>query len=206
MGRYSPSPRGNRATSSQWRNRNALVCKTSIEPGQHRPGCPIPLRLAAGLLILSQSTGVRIPEGDPVLTGIPFDRVDEFWPQIEPILLRAILRTDGRHSWLSVKNACRNQDWQLWAAFEDPTMAKCVAAMTTQLLTFPTGVTDCEITLAAGKVIPRALPMLEIVETWAKSLGCASLVLNGRPGWCRILNSTDTPFEESSRVLRRSLR
>jgi hypothetical protein len=146
-----------------------------------------------------------LPYNDTLLTltGIPADMVDQYWPLVEPLLMRAIIRTEGRHSWLSTKNACRNQDWQLWTAFEDPTMTRCVAAMTTQILTFPTGLRDCEITLAGGAVIPHCLPMLDIVGTWAKSIGCAALTLTGRPGWARILE--DRHFEESSRVLRRSL-
>lgn len=136
-----------------------------------------------------------------IFTGIPADRCDEFWPLIEPVLLRVINRTEGRHSWLSVKNAIRNQDWQLWAAFSDLEMTRCVAAVTTQILTYTTGVKEIEYTLTAGDVIPDCLQFLAIIESWAKSQGCQAVTLIGRRGWSRMLPQ----FEESSVVLRKPL-
>lgn len=143
----------------------------------------------------------RRPPLPIVFTGIPADRCDEFWPLIEPILLRVIARTEGRHSWLSVKNAIRDRHWQLWAAFSDATMTRCIAAMTSQILTYSTGVTELEVTLAAGDVIPACLPCLDVVGAWAKSQGCQAMTLNGRKGWGKMLPS----YEESAVILRKSL-
>jgi hypothetical protein len=91
---------------------------------------------------------------------------------------------------------------QLWAAFSDQTMSQCIAACVTQLATYPTGVMDCEIVFAAGDVIPGCLPMLDLIETWSKSIGCTAMTLTGRRGWARILSSSHS-FEESATVLRK---
>ena len=151
-------------------------------------------------------TVAQILPGAPdqlVFTGIPSNRCEEFWDRVDPVLWRAIVRTDGRHSSLSTKHAIQNQQFQLWVAFEDASMRECVAALVTQISTYPTGVRECEIVFCAGDVVPRCLPLLELIEAWAKSADCTAIALTGRRGWARILNSNH--FEESATVLRKRI-
>lgn len=152
---------------------------------------------------MSQETVVRIHVGEPSLTftGIPSDRCDEYWPIIEPVLSRAIARTDGRHSAFTTRRAILDDKMQLWAAFEDDGMSKCVAALVTQTVIYPTGVEELEIVLCAGKVFPDCLELLGYIEAWGKSVGCSKVRLIGRKGWSRALAG----YSEIAVVMERDL-
>jgi hypothetical protein len=134
-------------------------------------------------------------------TGIPPDRVDDFWPIVSPVLWRAIVRTEGRHTLLTTKHAIQDVRMQLWCAFTDATMTACQAALVTETATFPSGHQSCEITFCAGDVIPDCLPLLAMIEDWARGVGCTSMRLIGRKGWSKVLPA----YEESAVMLERSL-
>lgn len=136
-----------------------------------------------------------------IFTGIPSDMVDEFWDRVSPVLWRCIIRTDGRHTLITTKHAIQDNRMQLWAAFSDPEMTTCTAALVTETLTYPSGEQECEILFCAGDVIPGCLPLLSQIESWAKSVGCKGMRLHGRRGWAKILPT----YEESSVVLRKAL-
>jgi hypothetical protein len=139
---------------------------------------------------------------DPVtFTGIPTDRVDEFWPQAEPFLWRAILLTGGDETLTSVRNDLRDGHRQLWMAFDDPTMAAAVMAVTTRLVTFGSGRMKCEIAHIGGDELDRWLGFLPVIEAHAKSEGCCGMRLIGRRGWVKMLPL----YAESAVVLEKPL-
>lgn len=142
-------------------------------------------------------------ESAPVFTGIPPDRVEEFWGRISTILWRAIIRTEGRHTLLTTKHAIQDSRMQLWAAFDGPDMETCIAVLVTETAQFPSGHISGEIVFAAGEIIPDCLPLLGLVESWAKSVGCSSLRLIGRKGWSRALKTMG--YEETAILMEKAL-
>jgi hypothetical protein len=165
----------------------------------------IPDSLVAERRALDSETLVRIQTREPIFTGIPADRCEEFWFRIEPVLWPAILRSEGRHTSLTVKHAIQDQNMQLWATFSDQSMERCINAVVTSTATFPTGIQECEIVFCAGDVIPDSLPLLQVIEKWAKSAGCTAMALTGRRGWAKILSSRQFSYEESAVVLRKAI-
>lgn len=136
-------------------------------------------------------------------TGIPADRVDDFWPQAEPFLWRAVLLTGGDETLLSVKNDLRNGDRQLWAAFTDPGLGAMVMAVTTRIVQFGSGRRKCEIAHIGGDDMPRWLGFLPVIEDWARGQGCCGMRLIGRRGWIKVLAQFD--YADSAVVVEKAL-
>lgn len=120
-------------------------------------------------------------------TGIPADRVMDFWAMAEPFLWRAILLTDGDETLTSVRNDLRNGDRGLWMAFDSPTMERALMAVTTRLVTFGSGRVKCEIAHIGGDDMARWLGFLPVIERWAREQGCVGMRIMGRRGWERAL-------------------
>lgn len=135
-------------------------------------------------------------------TGIPSDRAAAMWSVVEPVLLPAILRSNGRHTALTTRRAILDDKMQLWACFDDALMTRCRAALVTQTVEYPTGLQEAEIVFCAGEgVLPDCLPLLDIIADWASSVGCHRLRLLGRLGWSKVLPT----FAVSAVVLERNL-
>ncbi|HYM31802.1 MAG TPA: hypothetical protein VEU47_10905 [Candidatus Cybelea sp.] len=78
----------------------------------------------------------------------------------------------------------------LWVAFDG---TDCVACATTAIDHTPARKL-CRITSASGvntKLWDRFMPM---VEAYARNEGCASLRVEGRKGWKRVLKDFDEPW------------
>lgn len=150
------------------------------------------------------ATPASDPQPDPMtFTGIPADRIMDFWPQAEPFLWRAILLTGGDETLTSVRNDLRNGDRQLWMAFDAPDMTRALMAVTTRLVTFGSGRKKCEIAHLGGDEMPRWLGVITIIEAWAREQGCCGMRLFGRPGWIRMLSQFD--YADSAVLLEKPL-
>lgn len=146
----------------------------------------------------------RVDAQDPTtFTGIPTDRIMEFWPQAEPFLWRAILLTGGDETLTSVRNALRDGDRQLWMAFDAPDMVRALMAVTTRLVAFGSGRRKCEIAHIGGDDIARWLGFLPVIEGWARGQGCCGMRLIGRRGWVKVLAQYD--YADSAVVVEKAL-
>lgn len=136
-----------------------------------------------------------------VFTGIPSEKAEEFWPLVEPVLLRAIFMTDGRHTAVTTRRAILDDRFQLWCGFKDSAMKECTFAVVTEILSYPTGIQEISILFAAGDILPDNVSILGLIEAWAISVGCTEAQLIGRKGWARVLKD----YEEVAVVLRKRL-
>jgi hypothetical protein len=140
---------------------------------------------------------------DPTtFTGIPTDRIMEFWDQAEPLLWRAILLTGGDETLLSVRNDLRNGERALWMAFTDPSMTTALMAVTTRIVTFGSGRRKCEICHIGGDEMRRWLGFLPLIEAWAREQGCCGMRLIGRRGWVKML--ANFGYEDSAVVVEKA--
>jgi len=76
---------------------------------------------------------------------------------------------------------------------------KLVGVVVTELLKTRTG-KQCFIRHCAGEDIKNWFHYLETIETWARSEGCDSIEMIGRPGWERMLG-----WRKQAVVLRKAL-
>jgi hypothetical protein len=123
-------------------------------------------------------------------TGIPANRIKDFWLQAEPLLEKAIARGSDETT-VSVLIALCQGARQLWAAFTGPDMETMLMAVTTRIVTTGAGRKICEIAHIGGTGIERWLQFLPVIEAWAESQGCGLVRLIGRRGWVRMLAQFD---------------
>lgn len=93
----------------------------------------------------------------------------------------ALERSGGTHLFSDVKGAIMQGTMQLW-----PAERGCVV---TELVKYPRKKV-LNLFLAGGD-LDQILSMSEDGEKWAKSEGCAAMVMTGRHGWKKSLSSRD---------------
>ena len=84
----------------------------------------------------------------------------------------------------------------MWLAWSDH-----VEAAATTILTEADTSRACVLTACGGRNMKRWLPLLEIIEAYAKAEGCDRLRVFGRKGWQRMLED----YRVTNIILERSL-
>ncbi len=133
------------------------------------------------------TSGAALQPDTVTFTGIPADRVDDFWEQAEPLLWRAIILTGGDETLLSVKNDLRDGRRGLLAAFSVLSMDRMLMAVTTRLVPSGSGRVKCLIGHIGGDDMEKWLGFLPMIESYAREQGCVGMKIVGRKGWLRVL-------------------
>lgn len=150
-----------------------------------------------------------------VVTGIPKERVEEFWSRLERLTLKACLAADMNHTPISVKHAAMDGLMGVWAAWDVPYgedfycetahggdwLLDCVGLAFTELGVYPSGRKVMEVTLCAGEGVNGWVNGLDQIEADAREKGCSQMLINGRRGWARVLNG----YEDAGAILRKDL-
>ena len=116
--------------------------------------------------------------------------------------IKRALDFEGSHTVADVCADLRQGKAQLWIAGDGKTIDGIVVTTVTQ---YPQR-KECFIWLLAGErgsaySWPRINEMLGEIETWAKTLGCDLVSLEGRSGWERVLPE----YEKTKVILERRL-
>jgi len=131
----------------------------------------------------------------PQLVCVDPGRVDCFWPLVAPLLKAAITRTNlDRFS--DIERDVLSGRSLLWLAWSDH-----VEAAATTILTETDAERICVLTACGGRDMKRWLPLLEIIEAYARAEGCSRLRIFGRKGWQRMLEN----YRVTNIILERSL-
>jgi hypothetical protein len=119
----------------------------------------------------------------PQLVCVDPNQVGRVWPHVAPLLKAAILRTNlDRFS--EIERDVLSGQSLLWLAWSDH-----VEAAATTILTETDAERVCVLTACGGRDMKRWLPLLEIIEAYARAEGCDRLRLFGRRGWQRMLEN-----------------
>ena len=103
--------------------------------------------------------------------------------RVKPLLVRALAH-GGTHGFHDLQKDLGAGEAQLWLAWDgDGPRAAAVTTITNYPL-----YTECLIWLCAGDGRDGWLHALEGIEIWAKGQGCATVAIQGRPGWKRVLD------------------
>ncbi len=109
-------------------------------------------------------------------------RVQEVWPAVKHLILRAITRTGLSHT-AEVEYDTLYGDGLLWLAWDGRT----IKAAATTVLTDTDDGPVCVLTACGGEDMRQWLPLLTKIEAYAKTEGCRCVRIFGRKGWARML-------------------
>lgn len=114
--------------------------------------------------------------------GIPADKLDEIWPQIEPFIIKACKRSFGRYEAIDFYKNLANRDMQLWVSEKHREIeAVCV----TEIINYP-HLRCCNIKLGTGKNRENWQHFRNYIERWATEQGCQRVESIARMGWEKI--------------------
>lgn len=140
-------------------------------------------------------------EQDPTaryhVSSIPARLVDHFWKFAEPYIKRALDHTSGEFTPEDIKQFAKDQYIQLWLVSEGE---KVVAAVTTEIVVYPSRKHLRVITLA-GSNAPEWTGLVDtILQDWAKVSGCNAIEAFVRKGYVPVLNKYGYVFKYSTVV------
>ena len=123
------------------------------------------------------------------------------WPQVQPIIDRALVHSHGRLDASSQFDLLINGTDNLWVATKDD---EIIAAIVTEVATLPTGMKLLICLFCAGKEFSEwSEEMHQKLVSFAKDNDCKAMELTGRKGWTRLLKRWD--WETEYTVFRKEL-
>lgn len=111
--------------------------------------------------------------------------IDTVWDEILPLLDAACEYNGGRYSANDYLSDLRESDKQLWLVRNDGMLR---AVVVTAIVNFPLK-RCCSIDICTGEGLAEWGHLTQIIEHWAKSLGCDAMFLTARPGMERLLSA-----------------
>lgn len=119
------------------------------------------------------------------VTAVPQAVVDVVWPDVAPMMQRAVDTSGERYTVQAVYEEIMAGNLALWIVMDD---AKPIAALTTRVVDFPLKRT-LSVDWIAGERMAEWLPRVnELFTEYAKTYGCCQLEGRGRKGWLRELS------------------
>jgi hypothetical protein len=115
-----------------------------------------------------------------LVRGIPADEITALWPRLEPLVGRALARSqdytlDEVHQSLREE---RRQCFATWPEIDTICITSIEVRPARKVLV---------IWWKAGRLHSDWYDMLKATENWGKSLGCTRIEFRGRKGWERVL-------------------
>ncbi len=118
-----------------------------------------------------------------MIIGIPYTDIDQWWPLVEPFVVRGLEYADGKYAPEDIRRGLDERTYQLWMA--NILDSICV----TTIVDYPRK-RVCNVLLAAGNRLHRWVDEMDAtISAWAKEKGCQSIETYGRPGWERVLKN-----------------
>lgn len=117
------------------------------------------------------------------LIGVQAEQLPLVWEQVAPLLEKVFAHSNGEHTLETIYPLLANRDAQLWIGCDK----EIVHAGLTQVITFKTGKQIVEIFFLGGERMDEWLPHIDIIEKWAKQIGCSEVRISGRKGWEKVM-------------------
>jgi hypothetical protein len=117
---------------------------------------------------------------DLSFSAVPYEVVDLVWPDVAPMLERAVETASGAYDLRYVKDEIDARRLGLWVALEGTTP---VAAITTRIAELP-GKRIIAMDWIAGSRMSEWLPTAQkVLQDYAAAHGCSEMHGAGRKGW-----------------------
>ena len=116
--------------------------------------------------------------------------VEYVWDKVEPILARAVSRSEGELKTNDILDLITEGDMQLWIVSENK---EIIAALVTQIITYPQK-RILRLVSLAGEDFNKFKHFLDMVQSFAIQKGCTALELWGRKGWKKLLPEWNSKY------------
>jgi hypothetical protein len=131
--------------------------------------------------------------------------VGPVWPLVADLIASALDRGGGLTDFAMVARAVLDGRWLLWLAQDRPptdtTPASYTFAVAVTSLATANGKKFCTVVACGGRDLDLWYDLIERIEDFARDEGCASVVIQGRRGWARVL----TGYEPIATIMERRL-
>ena len=109
------------------------------------------------------------------------------WPHVRPFIASALkLDPVERFRLEDVLNGLLNATLRLWISWDDEKQ-EIEAAGVTEIIKYPSGISELRIWLVGGRNMRRwGKPFADMLEQFARDMGCAVITGGLRRGWIRI--------------------
>lgn len=134
--------------------------------------------------------------GDCQLVCVDPKEVHKVWPHVARMIRAAVLRTNLSHTH-DVEYDIMNGDALLWLAWN----GQKIEAAASTIIRETDSEKLCVLTACGGENMHRWVPLLELIENWARGEGCKRVRIYGREGWLRILQN----YKKTHVIVERSL-
>jgi hypothetical protein len=121
-----------------------------------------------------------------IIAHNPPEEVDRFWPQIEPMLAKAVAYSNGRHDTQDIYFGVSCGKLQLWIIADD---GKVCAACISEIRDYPAK-RYLNVLFCGGSVrsaLHLSSELSDKLKEFALYNRCDGMELAGRPGWERLL-------------------
>ena len=114
--------------------------------------------------------------------GVPADKLDSQWKEIEPFIVSACKRSLGRYEAVDIYKNLANREMQLWVSKRH---GEIEAVSVTEIINYPR-LKVCHIKIGTGKNRKNWQHFRHYIEQWATEQGCRRVESIARKGWERI--------------------
>jgi hypothetical protein len=117
---------------------------------------------------------------------VPKQFIDTCWEQIEPFMQKAAKYTYGRYTSDDIYDSVVEHDHHLWVAF-DKTGIK--GAVVTNIIVYPKRKLLAMAFCGGQDLKEWKDPMLNLLQRFAKDMGCDGIESTARAGWAKIFSN-----------------
>ena len=114
---------------------------------------------------------------------VPTEHVPSVWDAVKPYLNKVTALTAGRYETEDVYDLVTNKGYLLWIAFDEETIKGVVV---TFFMDYPRARYLYLLMCAGEEGHSWKMPMLELLQRFARDNDCAGLEASGRLGWAKI--------------------
>lgn len=117
---------------------------------------------------------------------VPPQYVDSCWGHIEAYMEKAAKYTYGRYTCDDIYDSLKEHDYQLWVAYE---AGKIKGAVVTNIMVYPKRKLLCMSFCGGEDLKSWKGPMLQLLQKFAKDMGCDGLEATARSGWAKVFQA-----------------
>ncbi len=133
------------------------------------------------------------------LVTVQKEGIDQKWDEVEPLIKKVLIKQQNGYTIDNIKEMLLKEELQLWTSYDETQIQGiCI----THIAIYPQH-KICEVFMCAGQEIDSWLDFIEQIQTWAKSLNCDFMEIQGRRGWERKMQKYGYSFENV--ILRKEL-
>lgn len=128
--------------------------------------------------------------------SVQTEDIDQIWPEAAPFIKKAVERNE-KFEPEDIKQLLLDRKAQLWVVVDNK---QFIAAIITSIEHSATK-KWVRVMWAGGSEIDKWLYAMDVIENWARSIGCHRSMVIGRNGWLKKLNG----YSKTAVILEKAL-